>query len=138
MGEWENFMGMEEKDQANFLLSLAKKALVFIKTDSEIHSKILSYINIATSIMDGKFEKIHELVIFLNDTSMNNDFNSFYEILKKNEKDAAALDIASYACGFVCRYAAKNEKITNLPDPVIESVPEIYEYYQRKAEFLKI
>ncbi len=49
-----------------------------------------------------------------------------------------ALDLAAYACGFVSRMMARVSGHGPLPDTVLESLPEIYEYYRDRAEFLGV
>lgn len=136
--DWEIFLDLDEDGQAKFLLHIAEKALSFIVSDMEIYRIILHYLKLARSIVDGDYGKINQLMVFLEDENMKNDFSSFWEILKESEKDSAALDIISYACGFICRCAAKKAGIRTLPDPVIESVPDIYEYYRDRAKLLEI
>ena len=62
----------------------------------------------------------------------------FMKKIKDDELAVASLDLASYACGFVCRLVAKRVNHRPLPDPVLEAVPEIYEYYRDRAKLLSL
>lgn len=69
---------------------------------------------------------------------MASDFASIYEQIRGAEKAEVALDIASYACGFVCNISATKAGINQLPGPVLESIPEVYVYFCAKAKQLNL
>lgn len=135
---WDNFLNLSEEDQARFLLDVASIAWEKQKGLGGIKAKIESNIKLGHEVLAGNFTKLSLLIRFLDDPDMKDDFGSFFEQLKDNQSAAAALDLASYACGFVCRVMAPQAKITVLPDPVLEALPDIYEYYRDRAQFLGI
>jgi hypothetical protein len=102
----------------------------------EIGGEVRGYLKLGYDVLDGQHEKLPQLICFLEDPEMKRDFGAFFERIKHNEKAAAALDLASYACGFVSRLAAQASGYGPLPDPVLESLPDVYEYYQERASFL--
>ncbi|PID63618.1 MAG: hypothetical protein CSB44_01255 [Gammaproteobacteria bacterium] len=88
---------------------------------------------LAEDVQSGNHQQLPELLRFLDDPAMEKDFNNHYEQVKDDEKASAALDIASYACGFVCRVFAAEAGVDKLPVPVLESVPGIADYYRQRA-----
>ncbi len=136
MSSWDGFVDLDEKQQARYLLDEATLAWQSLVGFKEIKSKVQNYLNLGYRICQGEFDQLESLIQFLEDPKMKDDFGSFYEQIKHDDKAAACLDLASYACAFVCRIAAQKVGLTPLPDPVLEAVPEIYEYYQSRSEFL--
>ena len=104
----------------------------------EIKSEVRAYLELGHDVLDGQHEKLPQLICFIEDPEMKHDFGAVFERIKHDERASAALDLASYACGFVLRLAATASGYGPLPDPVLESRPDIYEYYQERASFLGI
>ena len=104
----------------------------------EIGSEVRAYLKLGYDVLDGQHEKLPQLICFIEDPEMKHDFGAVFERIKHDEKASAALDLASYACGFVSRLVATASGCGPLPDPVLESQPDIYEYYQERASFLGI
>ncbi|MBA4767557.1 MAG: hypothetical protein H2049_07960 [Porphyrobacter sp.] len=140
--DWSQFLDLKREDQANFLLDLAKKSLPFLINDDNIKSNICRYVDLAESVISGDIDKFDELLVFLNDEKTGNDFSDYFNILivadYDSTKELAVVDICSYACGFVCLYTAEKLGIKGLPDPVLQSTADEYEYYKEKSELLRI
>lgn len=136
--DWTGFLQKEEIDQAKMLLDTASAAWVCHQKYPSIAYEVREYLKLGYEVLEGRHKKIPQLVLFLEDPEMRHDFGAFYEFVKDSEEASAALDLASYACGFVLRIASEKSGYTPLPDPVVESLPEIYEYYQDRAEFLGV
>ena len=134
LDNWHNFPELNEEDQARFLLNMASSAWKKQEGFDEIKWKVEFYIQLGHDILNGDFNKIKILIYFLDDPYMKEDFGYFFEQLKYSEKASAALDLASYACGFVCRLSAEKANIHSLPDPVLEALPDIYEYFYDKIK----
>ena len=139
MTDWNRFSDLNELEQAHFLIQTAKAAWgLDLKINAEIILSVQQHLETAEKIQNGDFDRISDLMPFLEDPDMEKDFSAYYEIVHHNDRAAAALDLASYACGFVLRIAGRKKGLMSMPDPVIESLPEIYEYYQERARFLGI
>lgn len=138
MIEWVEFNLKNEDEQARTLLKIAYNAWTNQNDYPKIKTKIIQYINVGYQFLEGDIAKLPFLLRFLDDPEMEADFSVFYEYFSDNDKASAALDLASYACGFVSRMVAMRENYSPLPDPVLESVPDIYEYFKEKAEFLNL
>lgn len=104
----------------------------------DIVIQVRDYLTLGYEVLDGRLEKLPQLIRFIEDADMEHDFGAFFERIQHNETASAALDLASYACGFVLRTAANASGYGPLPDPVLESLPEIYEYYQGRASLLGV
>jgi hypothetical protein len=138
LSDWNEFLNLGEVDQCKFLLNAAELAWKDRNEFPEIKRKINVYLSIVSEILDGDVNKLMQLMVFLEDPDMKESFAVYFDIVSENEKAAAALDLASYACGFTCRSVAKGQGIKSLPEPVIESILEIYDYYKERAEYLHI
>ena len=136
--EWSTFPEESEPNQARFLLDTAMTAWDTQHDLEEIGVEVRDYLKLGDEVLDGRHEKLPQLICFLEDPEMKHDFGAFFERIKHNEKASAALDLATYACGFVSRLAAQTSGYGPLPDPVLESEPDVYEYYQERASFLEI
>ncbi len=134
---WDRFEQMTEKDQMAFLVNEALRiwSKLYAPEDlpTVIKAEVNTYLHLAGNILSGNCSKLPELLRFLNDPAQEKDFNNFYEQVESNKKACAALDIASYTCGFICRVFAAEAGIDILPDPVLESVPEKIDYYRQQA-----
>ena len=138
LNNWNDFLNLSEIDQCKFLLNVAKLAWKDRDEYPEIKLKVSDYLSVASEILKGEVIKLPQLMVFLEDPDMEDSFAEYFDIISENEKVAAALDLASYACGYICRIVAQNQGIKSLPEPVIESIPEIYDYYQERAAYLHI
>ena len=136
--DWNTFPKEDETDQARFLLDTAMSAWDTQHVPEDIGNEVRTYLALGYEVLDGRHEKLPQLIQFIEDPDMKRDFGAFVERLKHNETASAALDLASYACGFVSRVAATASGYGPLPDPVLESLPTIYEYFQKKALFLGV
>lgn len=136
MNNWKNFLELTEDDQARFLLKIASYAWKNQEGFDEIKSKVESSIKLGYEILDGDSNNIEMLIRFLDDPNMEEDFGAFFEKIKDSEAASVALDLASYACGFVCRLSAEKANIISLPDPVLEALPDIYEYFHDRAKLI--
>ena len=136
MTDWSTFLEEAESAQARFLLDTAMTAWDAQHDLKGIGSEVRTYLELGYDILDGQHEKLPQLICFIEDPEMKRDFGAFFERIKHDEKASAALDLASYACGFVSRLVATASGYGPLPDPVLESLPEIYEYYQGRASLL--
>lgn len=131
-------MSLGELDQARFLLGVACDAWEKQQGSEGVWTQVKSYLELGYKVLEGDLEQLPQLIIFLDDPEMKADFGAFYEQLKHDECASACLDLASYACGFVCRIAAEKSGYGPLPDPVREALPEIYEYYESRAALLNV
>lgn len=136
--DWITFPEENELHQARFLLDTAMTAWNAQHDLEEISNEVRGYLELGYAVLDGRHEKLPQLICFLEDPEMKHDFGAFFEHIKDNEKASAALDLASYACGFVSRLVATASGYGPLPTPVLESLPDIYEYYQERSRFLGI
>jgi hypothetical protein len=136
LSSWGGFLNLSEKEQARFLLDVASAAWDQQDKFNEIKIKVESNLKLGYRILDGDIDNIHLLIRFLDDPNMMEDFASFFEQIKHDKNAAAALDLASYACGFVCRLSAQKAGVNVLPDPVLEALPDVYEYFRDRAELL--
>lgn len=136
--DWSNFLQEDESDQARFLLDTAMSAWNKVHEPEDIVRQVRDYLTLGYEVLDGRFDKLPQLIRFIEDPDMEHDFGAFFERIQHNETASAALDLASYACGFVSRTAANASGYSPLPDPVLESLPEIYEYYQGRASLLGV
>ena len=138
MTSWELFPHLTEDEQARILLDKAEESWK-LQADFQVQKETVEkYLGIARKVLEGELEKLSELICFLDDPEMAEDFTTIYEQVRGSEKTEAALDLASYACGFICNISAERAGRNQLPDPVLESVPEIYEYFRARAELLKL
>ena len=138
MSKWDDFPRLPEPVQARILLEVASAAWKQQSAFGDIKAEVQEYLKLGYELLEGRCEKLPQLIKFLDDPEMAHDFGAFYERLKDNKSAAAALDIASYACGFVSRMVAKKCQYGPLPDPVLEALPDIYEYYQEQAALLGV
>lgn len=138
MNSWNNFLILGEEEQARFLLDISFSAWNLVENLHEIKSKVTDYLELGYEILDGDTSKWSVLVKFLDDPDMKEDFPAYCELTKDDRIASAALDLASYACGFVCRITAARVGTKSLPDPVIESLPEVYEYFRDRAESIGV
>lgn len=138
LSNWQGFKSLNEREQAQLLLDVASSALERQQGFEDIRAEVQSYLALGYQILGGDLELLPQLIRFMEDPEMKGDFGAFYERVKHDERASAALDLASYACGFVCRITAAKSGYRPLPDPVLESVPEIYEYYEARAHFLNV
>ncbi|MES9971533.1 MAG: hypothetical protein ABW092_15985 [Candidatus Thiodiazotropha sp.] len=136
MSSWDDFLNLSEKKQARFLLDVASAAWDQHEKFNDIKIKVESNLKLGYRVLEGDINSLHILIRFLDDPNMIEDFSVFFEQLKDNETAAAALDLASYACGFVCRISAQNAGVNTLPDPVLEALPDVYEYFRDRAGVL--
>jgi len=109
-----------------------------VHAPEDIVRQVRDYLTLGYEVLDGRFEKLPQLICFIEDPDMEHDFGAFFERIQHNETASAALDLAIYACGFVSRTAANASGYSPLPDPVLESLPEIYEYYRDRASLLGV
>ena len=138
LSEWTDFLQKSEASQARFLLDMATAAWEAQREPTDIGREVCAYLKLGYEVLEGNHEKLPHLIRFLEDPDMKHDFGAFYERLQHEETASAALDLASYACGFVSRMSAAKSEYGPLPDPVLEAMPEIYEYYQERAGFLGV
>lgn len=134
---WDEFAELSEIQQARFLVGEAVRIWGQLNPSDEvlasIKERVTTYLALAEEVLSGRKHRTPELLVFLEDPRMQNDFGSYHERIKESEKAAAALDVASYACGFVCRISAAEAGIDTLPDPVLESTPDVFDYYRQRA-----
>ncbi len=138
MSDWTKFPSLDEPSQGKFLLDVAYDAWSKQHGFDEIKQKVLKYLKLGYQVCSGRYENFPELLKFLDDPDMKNDFGAFFEQVQHDEMASAALDLASYACGFVARISAKEAGCRSLPEPVLESMPDIYEYYRDKTDLLRL
>ncbi len=136
MIEWSEFSDQPEPAQARMLLDVASAAWTLQTAFGDVKAEVQQNLALGYEVLSGRHEKLPQLINFLDDPEMAHDFSALYERVKNDEAVSAALDLASYACGFVARIVAEQCKYGPLPDPVLESLPEIYGYYQERAEYL--
>ena len=134
--DWNTFDTLEEGAQALFLLDIAERALPSLDGHPGEQARITAYVATARAVLDGSTELHSELMRFLDDPFMEEDFSIYFLELEGDEAACAALDLTSYACGFVARITAPAAGATGLPDPVRESVPGAAVYYRERAAFL--
>ncbi|PIE06947.1 MAG: hypothetical protein CSA74_09890 [Rhodobacterales bacterium] len=108
------------------------------RPEDDMAGKVRDYLALGHVVLDGNHSKLPELMRFLEDPEMTDDFAAFHERVQNDATACAALDLAAYACGFVSRMMARVSGHGPLPDTVLESLPEIYEYYRDRAEFLGV
>ncbi len=134
---WDELAELTETQQARFLVGEAsniwRKLSLPDDVPDTIRERVTAYLGLAAQILSGQYHLTPELLGFLEDPRMRNDFGSYCERARENDKAAAALDVASYACGFVCRISAAEAGIDTLPDPVLESTPDVFDYYRQRA-----
>lgn len=138
MTDWSNFPDGNERNQARFLLRTATSAWDTQHDLEEMGNAVRDYLRLGYEVLDGQCQKLPQLIRFIEDPQMKSDFSAYFEIVKEDKKAAAALDLASYACAFVSRLVAAVSGYGPLPDPVLEALPEIYEYYKERAIFLGV
>lgn len=134
--DWNNFEQGDAPDQARFLLDCATRALPALEGHDDIAAKVAAYLDAARDLLDGATERHAEVTRFLDDPEMAEDFTVYYAKIEEDERACAAMDIATYACGYVARITAPAAGVTRLPDPVLESLPEVSDYYAERAAFL--
>lgn len=130
------FLNLTEDQQAERLLAAAHDALVFFEPYRSIFDRIAFYLECARGVTRGDFSKTETLLIFMQDPAMKDSFAAFFEQIKADESAVAALEIVSFACGFVCRVFASRSGIVILPDPVLESLPDLFLHYEDRAKSL--
>ncbi len=134
--DWTHFEGLEEGAQALFLLDIAARALPAFEAHGDVQSKVACYIDAGRMVMAGDMTRHAELVRFLNDPDTDDDFNTYFAQVHEDARACAALDLATYACGFTARISAPAAGVTALPDPVLESTDDIWDYYRDRAALL--
>lgn len=134
--DWNSFDRLEEGAQALFLLDIAERALPSLGHHPVEQEKIAAYVATARAVLDGNTDLHGALMRFLDDPFMEEDFSIYFLELEGDEAACAALDLTSYACGFVARITAPAAGATGLPDPVRESVPGAAVYYRERAAYL--
>ena len=125
-------------NQAMFLLNLAEQASPHIVGFENVKTSVEANIELGKQVIDGKIDGLPKLLKFIEDPHMAEDFGSFYELVKGDEKASAALHIASYSCAFAARVVAEREGFKPLPDPVLEALPEVSDFFFEQAKLLKI
>lgn len=133
---WKGFSQLEEVVQCRFLLDVASAAWKKQNGFDVIKSKVQAYIELGYEVLEGESSDLPQLIKFLDDPEMIDDFGSYFEILSSDENAAAALDLASYACGFVSRVVAEKTNYGPLPDPVLEALPDVSDYFKERAELI--
>lgn len=138
MRDWTEFKTLDEVNQAAFLLDIAEASLPSLADHPEKQVSITDYVATARAVLGGALERHAHLMRFLDDPFMEADFNTYFHDLEGDERACAALDLASYACGFVARVTAPAAGATGLPDPVRESLPDVAEYFRERAALLGV
>lgn len=140
--DWTQFPSMNGFNQAKFLFYLAKKSLPFINFDKKYKSKMTRYVILIEPVLNGDLKEFNELMKLFQNDGEEDDFNDFFFAwdLSENkcEKEFAAYEIVTYACGFALRHMAKEMKLGAVTDPVEQADPIFYEHYQKQTEFLGI
>ena len=134
--DWSAFEGATETEQAAFLLDLATRAVPALADHPDVQGKVAAYVHAGHAVLNGDMDKHADLVRFLNDPDTDDDFNVYFAQIHEDERACAALDLATYACGFTARITAAAAGVGALPDPVLEALPEVSSYFQDRAVFL--
>lgn len=132
------FVQLDETWQASFLVQLCKVAASHVEGYDEIKNALLHNAELSQKLFEGDRDVKDELLKFIEDPDMTIDFSSFYEKVKDDAKASAAVHIVSYGCAFVLRLAVGKEALDGLPDPVLEALPDIADFYFDQAKLLGI
>jgi len=138
MTKWSQFRNLTERYQARFLLDVAAVATVQYGRPASVREQVREYIGLGYALLAGDAEPLDDLLIFMQDPDLRRSFAALGEELGDDEQVKAWMDIASYACAFVCRLAAERSGYGAVPEPVVEAIPGIYEYYMERATSLGI
>jgi hypothetical protein len=136
--KWNQFCNLAEWDQARFLLDVATAATVQFGRPASVRDQVRNYIGLGYKLLAGDAEPLEDLLVFMQDPELRRSFSALYEELGDDKQAIAWMDIASYACAFICRLAAERSGYGAVPAPVVEAIPDIYEYYMEKAASLGI
>jgi len=132
------FAQLDETRQASFLVQLCKVAASHVRGHDGIKNALLHNAELSQQLLEGDYSVQDELLKFIEDPNMSDDFGGFYEKVKDDAQASAAVHIVSYGCAFVLRLAAKRKGVNGLPDPVLEALPDIADFYFDQAQLLGI
>ncbi|WP_299153691.1 hypothetical protein [uncultured Tateyamaria sp.] len=132
----ELFATLDETEQAELLVRLSRSAAMSVTGHDDIQETLLLNTALSERLLKGDYDVKSELMKFIEDPDMKSDFGSIYEVINGDEKASAALHIVSYGCAFNLRLAAKKMGLHILPDPVLEALPDIADFYFDQAEIL--
>lgn len=138
MAEWTGFETWEETAQARFLLDVAQRALPALGDFPQEQARIAQYLTAGVAVLGGDIAQHPHLCRFLADPEMTDDFNVYFNTMQGHERAMAALDLATYACGFTARIMAPAAGDPTLSDPVLEAQPDIYDYFEGRAALLDV
>ena len=136
MTDWDNFKTQDEPDQAAFLVRTAREALPALCAFPDVHSKTAASLSVAGDVLTGDYSAFADVVRFLDDPDMQDDYNVYAGVVDGDAAAQAALDLASYACGFTARISAPAAGVSHLPDPVLEAMPYVADYFRIQAAVL--